>query len=88
MEECAEVAKEASKALRFGLHDSNPNDSEQPGSTNSQKITREIEDLYGVIGMLHDECGINVPTLKGIDAKRVKINKFLNYSKSVGKLKD
>ena len=88
MEECTEVAKEASKALRFGLLDSDPNDPEEHRLSNSEKITKEIEDLYGVIRMLHNEYNLDVPSIKGIDMKVEKIKKYLKYSAEVGTLKE
>ena len=51
MEECSEVQKNASKALRFGLDDHAPDSN----ISNSQMITNEIGDLYAAIQMLFDD---------------------------------
>lgn len=84
-EECSEVAKEIAKALRFGLDDKEPGQDK----TNRQKIATEFNDLYAVVDMcivakILNESDIIVEN--EIIAKVQKVEKYLRYSKSVGKL--
>ena len=82
IEECAEVSKEVSKALRFGMKD------HAPGETmkNDEKISIEIGDLVAAMEMLYEAGVIREPKSGDIEKKKVKVEKYLNYSKSVGKL--
>jgi hypothetical protein len=86
MEECAEVAKEASKALRFGLQDQYP----AGGETNAERIVREYGDLAAAMQMLFQENALTWPSYTEVkerqDAKIAKVKKFLEYSDSVGRL--
>ena len=77
-EECSEVIKEVSKALRFGLEDCNPNIND--GVTNSEKITKEIADLIGIIETLVSGGIIKGPSLKDVEEKRKRIAHYLKYS--------
>jgi hypothetical protein len=81
-EECNEVGQRASKALRFGL------DEIQAGQhlTNAERITQEMNDLIGVFQMLVNE--INVPEInpRKVDDKKYRIEKWLKYSDTNGKL--
>lgn len=78
-EECAEIAQRATKALRFGL------DEIQPGQTlnNKERLIQEIADLFGVIEKLE----LEIPKDKVL-AKQIKIEKFMKYSKQIGRLQD
>lgn len=84
-EECNEVAKEVSKALRFGLDDKKP----KQNKTNRQKIAIEFNDLFAVIrmciysGILLDK---EVISIEQMEAKMQKVKKYLQYSKDVGTL--
>ncbi len=78
MEECAEVAQRASKALRFGLTEI------QPGQalTNAQRIEYELGDLYTIHEMLKDENedAFDMSSEKldqYVDAKVAKVENFL-----------
>jgi hypothetical protein len=82
-EECSEVSKEVSKALRFGLSDMKP----EQIFTNADMISKELGDLIGIAEMLYDEGIIERPSLSVIMTKKARVEKYLNYSKSVGKLK-
>ena len=76
IEECAEIQKAATKALRFGLDDHAPD-----GPINSESIAHELTDLLAVIEMLEDEKII--PTLRKpqeIRAKKDKVIKYMEYA--------
>lgn len=82
-EECNEVALRVSKALRFGL------DEVQPGQTltNRQRIMVEVNDLYAALKMLGDDSVIDPnPDPNAVQAKIVKVEEFLVYSASCGRL--
>jgi len=83
-EECSEVAKETAKALRFGLDDKEPGQEK----TNREKIAAEFNDLFAVMNMCLDE-GIltdsDILVIDEMEAKKQKVEKYLKYSKSVGK---
>ena len=84
-EECMEIGKECTKALRFGLEDHHPT---QTG-TNSQKIDDEYNDLIAVIGMLNDEGFLDVRiSVDKIKKKVERVEKYLLYSKEHGTLND
>ena len=83
-EECAEVQQQCCKALRFGLNEIRPQDSEE---TNSESITRELEDLEGMVHMLQVSQNIGYFNKENIDKKITKVEKYLKYSESVGTLK-
>ena len=84
IEECSEIIKDASKALRFGLQDFNPNDLEQ--KTNLSRIRTELNDLYGVIELLnehHLELDIDREL---IDNKKEKVKEYMKYAEERGRL--
>ena len=84
-EECAELSKEVSKALRFGLNDHEPEKTE----TNAQRIVSEFNDLVAIIGMLKDIGSLDEKefvNLKAIEAKQKKVEKWFKYSQRVGTL--
>lgn len=84
-EECMEIGKECTKALRFGLEDHHPT---QTG-TNSQKINDEYNDLLAVVDMLNEEgfldTHVNVEKIKN---KKERVEKYLLYSKEHGTLNE
>jgi len=84
-EECAEVSKEVSKALRFGLNDRELNSI----YSNREKIANEFNDLFAVMLMLKED-GIftdgELLASNSIESKKVKVEKWLKYSKKVGTL--
>lgn len=84
MEECAEVAQRASKALRFGL------DEVQQGKdlSNEQLIVEELRDLE-VTRLMLEEDGLDFRWLSDVgfsQAKRSKILRWMEYSRERGKL--
>ena len=83
-EESAEVIKEISKILRFGV------DEKEPGQdkTNIEKLKTEINDFMAVIKMLVDDGFIKESDLVNMDAvskKEQKIEKYLELSKHLGR---
>jgi NTP pyrophosphatase (non-canonical NTP hydrolase) len=84
-EECMEIGKECTKALRFGINDHHPT---QTG-TNAQKINDEFNDLVAVIDMLNNEGHLDVNVdLEKIEKKKERVEKYLLYSKEHGTLND
>ena len=78
MEECAEVAKETSKALRFGEGEVMPG---QP-LTNRERILRKLNDLWAVVEMLD----LQQVDRTAIDRKKAKVAKFMEYADQCGTL--
>ena len=79
MEECAELQKECAKALRFGMDDHEPGSKE----TNGQRIIHEFDDVVAVGEMLF---GDNLFNCTLVNDKKVKIAKWMVYSKEKGTL--
>jgi len=84
-EECAEVIKECSKALEFGLQDYPPTD---PSKNNAERIVQEFEECKGIMWMLTNEDILQEPTNpKQIQIDRVnKTHKYMDYARNLGKL--
>lgn len=95
MEECAEVAQRASKAVRFGLAEIQPGQEK----TNAQRLMDEVNDFIATYQMLAGP--IVSPTTPlfafpgGADAfkaafaaKQEKIERFLVYSAECGTLEN
>lgn len=86
-EECLEVAKDISKALRFGLEDQNVQNPHGP--TNRSRIMQELNDLMAVISMAED-AGILPKEWRHSRSqadKKLKVLKFMDYAKAKGALK-
>ena len=84
-EECAEVQKEVSKILRFGLDDK-PIESLR-GNTllpNSERLSQEITDVQANIRMLIKEgCPIEIKP-KEIIKKCNKVETYIKYAQEKG----
>lgn len=78
-EELSEIQKELSKAIIFGIDD------EYNGVTNHQKISAEFNDVRGVIRMINID-GFNIAPRdeEAIDAKIIKVEKYMQYSAKRG----
>lgn len=83
IEECSEVQKEATKALRFGL-----NDSWKGKNTPVENLVLELYDILGVINMLEKE-GI-IPHIyfdsEKVEEKRRRILHYMEYAITTGAL--
>ena len=85
-EECTEVGQRVAKALRFGL------DEIQAGQplTNRQRIAEEYRDLVAVANILVEEGILAVHEMavrqKDVEAKRGKIERFMEISRREGVL--
>lgn len=85
-EECTEVGQRVAKALRFGLAEV------QAGQTltNRQRIAEEYRDLVAVANILVEEGILAVHEMavlqKDVDAKRTKIERFMEIGRREGVL--
>ena len=79
--ECNEVAHRVTKAMHFGLQES------QPGQyqTNAQRIVEEYVDLCAVMEMLEDAGLLKMPTKAEGDllaaSKKAKVEHFMAYAR-------
>jgi len=94
-EECAEVTKEVTKILTFGLVEE---DDEQHKSIrgryippNGPRLEQEIIDVIAIIDMLQEE--MDFPRLSdeekctfGIEAKKKKTEAYMEYAHKLGQL--
>lgn len=78
MEECAEVAQEASKASLFGMEEVMPG---QP-LTNRERTLKELNDLWAVCEML----GLQHVDRDAVERKKEKVLKYMAYAESIGTL--
>jgi len=84
IEECAEVAQAATKAMRFGMHEQR----DLPTS-NYDRLKAELDDIYALIEMIQCEFNIDLePDHLAIRNKQDKVEKYLLYSKECGTLSD
>lgn len=79
-----EVAQRASKALRFGLDEIQP---DQP-LTNAERIMVEFDDLLAVVQMCQERALLPYGAQERVQAKKDKVAKFLNYSRECGTVSD
>jgi len=89
MEEANEVAKAASKAIRFGIMEVYPNTNE----TNIDRLSRELNDLRAVTEMVESDVMTEDPFFlsKAMDKdhraqKKVKMEHYMEYSQALGVL--
>lgn len=84
IEECSEVQKEATKALRFGLDDNWKDRGRQ-----ADRIVHEFIDLIAVYDMLINEGLLNnVTTEEMIQMKKERVHKYMDYARDRGTLVD
>lgn len=81
MEECAELQKELSKALRFGI-----DEQRDLPTSNYERICAEFSDFEGVRELLKREGKPIVADVNQIFRKIDKVEKYLEYSKECGTL--
>lgn len=80
-EEGSEIAQIALKTQQFGLSEMCPG---QPYS-NAERVHQEIDDLTVAVEMLNEEFGFGYsPNRERIEAKKIKVNKYAEYSKILG----
>ena len=87
MEECSEIAQRISKALRFGLEQVQEDADDAPEQnpdrlTNRERIRKEYSDLAAMLEMI----GIGAPLGREMDAKRAKVERYLQRSQRCGTL--
>ncbi len=75
-EECSEVIKDVSKALRFGLDKFEPDQS----FSNRERIEIELADLMGAIELLQDAGVIGQVSESRIVTKKRKVEAMLEVS--------
>lgn len=79
-EECDEIGQRISKALTFGLDESQEG---QP-LTNRERLSYELDDLTAVLDLLREEGIFDYqPSASNIAAKKVKVRKFFEYARDV-----
>lgn len=87
MEECGELAQDTAKALRFGIYEQR----DLPTS-NLERMQKEYNDLLAVVAMINEELchgGASTGLCHDVmmrDAKRAKVEKYLEYSGELGRL--
>lgn len=89
-EEGAEVAQRATKILRFGAYEVQPDPVQNPGRLNNlERFVGEVNDLLAMVGVLR-AAGYDMSMVGNEDAllaKCAKVEKFLDYSMAVGTLR-
>ena len=76
-EEASEIAQIALKTAQFGMLETIPGGSE--------RIHSELNDLHGIVSLLNDHTSFGYQVNDyAIEAKRLKIFKYLTYSVNLG----
>lgn len=83
-EECVEVAQRASKALRFGLTEVQPDLAQ--AYTNAERLMQEYAHLVAMIDMCQEEGLLPVMPQSFVAAKKRNVEKYLGYSRECGTL--
>ncbi len=81
MEECNELAQQASKALRFGL-----DEQRDLPTSNRERMQAEWSDLRAVVEMLQAREIMLPANSNQIKNKKEKVLKYMNYSRELGTL--
>lgn len=82
IEECAEVVQRATKALRFGIEESQPGQQEK----NWQRLGYEIGDLQATIGVACHHNIISMDSIMvGIMRKRSRLAKYMQTNPPAGR---
>lgn len=82
-EECSEASQAALKCVQFGIDDV------WKSATNIERLMFELNDIIGALFTLRDECDANIgpfPNMAAVDAKKIKILKWMEHSKEKGVL--
>lgn len=95
IEECAEVQQRATKALTFGMYEcqaQGPSTNTRPETrlNNNERLAQEFTDLVAVAEMLSQiiTMPLSVSDTKAKESKKEKIQKYMDYSRSLGTLID
>ena len=84
-EELGEVQKHCHKAIRFGLDDRDP--TIEDSLPERELITLEMHDVYAALEMLSERGLVRMSTSRtAIDAKKMKVLKFMEYARRAGAL--
>jgi len=85
IEECAEIAKAATKAQRFGLENHEP----ESMITNAEQICFELGDVIAVAELLRERVMVTwPPSPEAINRKKRKIREWMGYSFNRGTLSE
>lgn len=83
-EEASEIAQAALKAMQFGLLEVNP----ASGESNGLRLHKELTDLAAMVYELHANTAdiefTHVIIPEEFEAKRAKVDHYLEYSHSLG----
>lgn len=86
MEECTEVAQRCSKTIQFGPDEVQPTN--PLAGTNSYRLHQELQDLLATAVIAQGHGAVSFPgdfhNVVAIHEKRVKLNKYLEYSRKLG----
>jgi NTP pyrophosphatase (non-canonical NTP hydrolase) len=80
-EEAIEIAHMVSKIMQFGMFEA------QIGDTlhNTERLHKEMDDYMAVVEILNEQYGLNYsPNRENIEAKKAKLEKYLQYSINLG----
>lgn len=81
-EECCEVGQRATKALRFGIDEVQPDENENPHRlTNRERLLNEFNDLCGTMEMVFGYLPI---FCEKMTTKQKRISEYMEYSRKQG----